>query len=333
MLSAVKNSGLLQYLAEGQFRQYQLNAVNRRQSSSYFLPNLQLKLEFKNTHYLQLGYKKNVSFASAYLLNAAPYLADYRNIYAASAVDFQTPLRQDLWNIRYFYFDLYSGTMLVVNSSWLKTGHYIVTNSKNEGSYNLLNYLNSPGQKRWDNGFTAEQRLPMLKAKATLSGTYSLSRGYAYINQVLNDARTGIYGARVALKSNFEKAFFNYQAGFSYRYISSVYRQVPLKNNTAVYRPYLNVDGKISSSLSYHADNAYQVYTAAGIRESFYELDLKIKYAIPRGKWAVALQGNDVLNLNHTSVLRTSAQNNVFQQDVLSRLPGYIGVGLNYTLL
>ena len=329
-VSAEEKEGLLQYKALVNFRRYNTSFSGDESAHWLFLPMLEAKLSFSETHFTSLSYKRQTGFPNAKQLNSFPYVRDYRNFRFSSNADYNRPVINNRFNFRYFYFNLYSGTQILLNSSYNKTKDDIGVNSEVIGIYNYSNLLNIPSELNWVNTLRFQTRINPIKTTFKLELNYSLIEFNNFINGIQNKATNQQFKIKPSLASYFKDSWINYDIGIDYQQNNTSFELTELKNEGSRISPFINLKGKFSTNWSYSVNNSVAYFRTSTIKRNFYQLDFEVKYNKDSSKFSYWLSGDNILNISSAQVVEAITRQNSISRTVINQIPGYIGVGVSY---
>lgn len=326
-----KKEGFFQYKALLNFRKYNLNHNEKQDNKYLFLPILEGKFTFSQTNYLELSYQRKVGFPTARQLNRLGYAIDYRNYRYPTEVLYHRPVLQNNFNLSYFYFNLFSGTLVFFNSSYIKSENQIGTNSEVINNFNYLNYINTPYSSNWINVLKFETRINPIKTKLKIDLEYTNLVSNNYIDYLKNIATTNIYTIKPALVSYFKDSWLNYELGLEYSMNTTTFSLFSNTNKGSKTRPFVNLNGQLGSNWAYYIDNSMLFFKVNNLERNFYQLDVKLNYRNSKeSRFEYWIAGKDILNINNQQIIKSETTNNIFSRNIVYRLAGFIGVGLSY---
>ncbi|MFD2286456.1 TonB-dependent receptor [Pedobacter petrophilus] len=328
--SIMRKIGLFQYRFKAEFRNSIISSGGERKEIFQFLPTAQFKMAFSQTHNLTLSYNRTLDFPKIEQLNEFSYASDFRNLVLPSQLSYSEVFNQDIFSVNYFKFDLYSGTVLMANSSITEADQSFTTNTNNRLYFNEIQNMISPKYFTWNSSIGFEQRISSLNSKFKLNANHIYSDNYNHINNLQNRSKTNIYTIKGSLNSNFKSPLFNYEAGLFYSLQKSIYTLFNSDNEIKRLTPLLNFNGRIDNKFRYYINNAYEIFKANGSKRYFYDLGVKLIYNKDGSKFKYWMEGVNILNMNNPEIIEISSNNNTFSVDVISRLSGYVGFGLSY---
>jgi len=328
--SVIKKTGLFQYRLKAELRNSIIQKEAEHKNILQLLPTAQLKMAFSQTHNLTFSYNRTLDFPKIEQINPFNYAIDFRNFVLPSQLHYSEVFNQDIFSINYFRFDLYSGTVLMLNSALTKADQSITTNTNSQLYHNEIQNTISPKYNTLNSSVSFEQRISGLNSKFKLSANHLYAENDNYINDLQNRSKTNIFTVRSTINSNFKNPVFNYEAGLFYSYQKSLYSLFNNINEIKRFSPLLNVNGRIDQKFRYYINNTYEIFKASGSSRNFYDLGIKLVYNKEGSKFKYWVEGVNVLNMNNPEIVEISSSNNIFSVDVISRLSGFAGVGLSY---
>lgn len=332
-MSLSKKEGFWQYLLKVQLKESKVSnlEVNAHKNRFDILPTVQLKLNFSQTHHLILSYNRIVNFPKVEDLHKGTYVNDFRNLILPSTIKYSELFKQNIFAFNYFNFDLYHGSLIMLNSSFIQANQATATHKLTSSNYNNIYKQLSPKYYNWNTSLSFEQRVNQLKSKLKLSGSYSYLERYNFINTLKNEVTSNFYRFTTSLRSNFDNTIFNYEGGLTYSYREQNYALGNNSNKIHQVSPFINFNGYIKKlNIRYYIDNVYEIYKATSVNRKFYNLGLKIYYDRKDSNLKYWIEGSNMLNIDAFDKIEISADNNIFAVDIVRKLSGYIGAGVSF---
>ena len=329
--SLMKKIGLFQYRLKAEIRNSYINNKVDKQTVFQFLPTTQLKFAFSQMHSLTFSYNKTVNFPKIENLNGFYNATDFRNLIIPSELPYSVVFAQNNFSLNYFKFDLFHGTVFMVNSSLNTSNQFASTNTISKINYNEMVYLTASSSMNWNSNFSFEQRVSALKSKIKINANYLYSDSYNFINSFENSIKTNFYSIRASSSSNFKNGLIDFEVGLNYSYRESSYSLFNNHNDMKRISPLLNFNGRIINEFRYFIYNSYEKFKTVNSERSFYDLGFKFMYDKPHSKFNCWIEGVNILNLNNPEIMEISSNSNVFSVDVIKRLSGYMGIGVSYS--
>lgn len=331
-----KNKGFLQYNLTASIRNSAVKSEGQKRTFIHFLPSTEIKFQIKPTHSLALNYSRSFDFPSIENTNDSYYVSDFRNLHTPSLIGFDQVFIKNRFSLNYLNVNLFSGTTLIGLASLTLADKSVATNSNSFSSYNEIeNVLSTKSYRNFNANLTFQQRLNgfINHHKFSLTGSYNHLNSFNFIDGKSNSNTMDFYAVNPSIESNFDDAFLNYEIGLNLSFQAYEYDLFASKNKITTTRPFMNLDGKMDAlNLRYFIKNRYEIYHTAGIQRKFYNLGFKFLYDSPHSKLKYWIKGNDILNISHPELVTITTDNNMFSQNVISQLAGYVGIGLSYEL-
>lgn len=328
--SLSKRNGFWQYLFENKLT-YFLNDFNK-QNNIFYLPKAQLKLELKSTSNITLNYQKQIQFPNANQVFNNTLIQNYYTINKGGNLNIFQPILSNNFGLSYLFIDLFSGTIVFSSINYIESKNTITTNSTYQQNISEISNLYANNNKNLNFNLSFERKLKILKSRIKSSISFSKINGINYINNIENNYQNIIAFFKIGLISRFKNPIFNYNIGYETQFVETKYQinLSELKKN--IYKPFINFEGKISKNINYHLDNSYSIYKSQNIERRFFKTVFEISVKPQLTKWEFYIKGNDILNLKSTQIIEVNLENNIEQTKILSRLPGYVGIGARYNL-
>jgi hypothetical protein len=323
-----KKKGFFQYSFENKLNLF-VHAANRSERL-FYLPKLELKLELKSTNNLRFNYQRLLQYPNANQLFENTVIQNYYTLNQSSKLFRNKPVLGDSFSLNYLFLDLFSGTIIFADVNYTQNKKSISTNSTYKQDYTIINNRYADADSKWAANISFERRLKWIKSRVKTNFSYSKREGFNFLNDQENKYHTEMYFAKIVLISKFKQAFFNYALGYEARWLETKYQLNATQTANRIYKPFLNFEGNVSKKITYHLSNSYSIFKTQGTERNFFKTDFDVSYRNEKSKWEYYMKANDVLNFNSTQIIETNLENNVEQTRILSRLPGYLGVGAKY---
>jgi len=329
-ISITKRVGFFQYIAKLEARNYLMKNFSNKKNIFRFLPSTEIKFNFTDLHNITFSYNKSVDFLSVDNINKFYYAKDFRTLYSVSSANFYDFFKKDNYSFTYLNMDLYTGTLFFISSILTKSNENISNNIMNKGDFSEIINCIIPNYKDITSYFIFEQRIKPLKNRFKLDFTHSYNENMNYINGYSNKINSNIYDLKVSFVSKFKNNIFNYNAGIDYNFEKLEYEKFSFTNEMKKISPFVNFNGKISEkNIRYFIYNSYEIINAKSSKTEFYNLGAKLIYDKKTEKFKYWLECKNILNLNNSKVIGISSDDNIFSIKTISRLTGYMGLGIS----
>ena len=259
-------------------------------------------------------------------------MQDFRNLLLPSDVQYAQLFTQHVFAVNYFKFDLYHGSVILLNSSLTKADKALTMNTHQQDSYTELSAMLSSAYLRWNSNLSWEQRLPVIQHKFSISGNFIQVQNYNFIDDIPNKTKSLLYSLRGSLFSNFSNEYINYELGVVFSKEINSYSLYGNKQRINRISPLLNLHGKILPQLRYLLSNTYESFTTTSSNRKYNNLSCQFSYTREASKFSFWVNAVNLLNLENPELKALSSTNNMFATEIITRMPGYIGIGIGYAL-
>lgn len=328
-LSTIKKEGLIQFKFQTEFRNSKIGTNSTSYSEFQFLPSAQFKLNFKPTHHAMLMYSKTLDFPSIEHLNTFNILSDFRNQVMPSQIFYSEIFSQNVYSLNYLNFNLYYGTVFLVNYSFTEANKAVTTNTARTNELNEMSFALAPSYESWNLNLSLEQRVTFLKSRFKIHANAIGIQSFNYLNGVENKTNTEVRTLKSSLLSNFNNPILNGEIGVFISDQQVNYRLIEQKNRILRTSILFNVSGILWDDFKYFINTAHENYRSAATYRSFLNLGMKIYYKQKMNKWKYWIAGDNILNVNNPESIEITSDHNVFSIDVIKRLSGYVGLGVS----
>lgn len=327
--SILKRKGFWQYSLENELVYFDNSLKNEERL--YYLPKVQLKLEFKSTSNLTFNYQRQLEFPNA---NQVFQNAIIQNYYTLRDDNFLTnkPILSNNFGLNYLYIDLFSGTIIYANLIYKHSKNVITSNSSFYQNFSTINNQYADERKDLNSNISFERKLKFLKSRLKANISYSKIDGINFLNNIENKYESNIYFMRLTLVSKFKNPVFNYNLGYELQYNETKYSINNASLNNKIHKPFVNFEGNLSKTIFYHLNNSLFIYKSQNLERNFLKTDFELSLKPQKSKWEYYLKGDDIFNIKKTQIIENNFENNVEQTQIRYRLPGYFGVGVKYNL-
>lgn len=326
------NQGFFEYKTGLNVRNYS-NRFNLYQDKKkwVYLPVFETKLNFSQTHYLSFKYRRQAGFPDAKQLNSFNYAENYRIFRLNSAMEWDKIITNNRFNLTYFYFNLYNGTQIFVNSIYNKTTNGVGRNNEVIGNYNYLNLMSSPYSRNWGNHFQFQTRADPVKMIFKLELDYNYFVFNNYINSNLNKTIASNYGLKPVFSSYFKDSWINYEAGIELQQNGSKFQLMDIENKGTMISPFIHLNGIFGKNWGYLINNTFLYYKTRNTKRKRFQLDFELRYHREFSKFKYWIAAEDIFNLTSPQIIETYTTENRMSQNIIYQMPGLIGVGVSFS--
>ena len=328
---AEKREGFLQYRAGINIRKHDNSFKSSQTKGKWlFLPSISSKFSFSSTHHLSLKYTRQAGFPRANQLNIFGYANSFRDFQSISEVQSDKTIMNNQFNLTYFYFNLFSGTQILLNSFYNKTKNSIGRNSSISGNYNYFSLINSPYRNNWTTTMQFQTRMNPVKTIFKIEASYIYSKFENYVDFDRNKAIVRDYQVRPLLSSLFKNSWLNYEIGVEVHQNNTKFMSPEAVNKGTITSPFINFNGVFAKNWRYFVNHNFSYYRTSNTNRNTNKLDIEIRYRQESSKLSYWLSGENIFNLTSSQIAEVSTTENSMSQNIIYQMPGYIGVGVSY---
>jgi hypothetical protein len=298
---------------------------------SRFEPNLSLIYNFSGFNKLSFNYVLEHQLPTIYQVQESSLVYDFQTILRPSLVDYSVILPKNTYSLQYLSINSKNYSVLFSSLSYVMEQNSISNNTNYTSDFieNQMIYTKGSealkGLIMYDLKF---RRLP-LSIKTTLF--YLKSKGVSQFNGLDNNFVSKNLTGRMQLISNLKKS--NVQFGVDYNYIQRNIKQSvnDFSNTTQNHQLSLSLRGKIRSMLKWDTGFTIDKQDSNFNTNKVFLLNANIQYNLTKDVKLI-LNGNNILNLDNSQIISTSFNQSFFTESVALIMPGYVMIGLNYSL-
>jgi len=325
----LKTSGDWQYQLALQWQHVLFKNENEQQKRGFWLPKIKLKYAFNSTHYVSVNYDNSIKAPSLNQLNKGVTINDYRNLHVGSSVQYSEIINQSQWGINYFNFDLFNNLLFFINATYKYNAETFVKSTRSQLTYNQLAYTLGAGSQEWVNLAHIEWRIPHARHKVKSQLSWSQFENPLQLNDEKTSAITIQEKASFSIWSQFENKIINYEAGIKYDNNQYQFGKEGEQNEIKTIDPYVSLKGAWDSQLNYRTQLRYRNFQQSDFERFLWQWDFNVTYSFATN-WSLFLKGEDILNLNNSTLLRVQNTQNILANTIHERLNGYVGMGLEF---
>lgn len=331
-MSLEKRKDFFQFKTALAIKKYDVALSSNNADKVLFLPSISTKLNFSETHYLELAYEKKADYPSAKQLNSFGYVVNYRNFQRNSNVYFAETIVQQVWNLNYFNFNLYSGMLFYLRTAYQKRDGYVGVNNEVINGFNYSNFINTDGVTNWLNILKFEKRISSFQNKFKFDGRFSITELHNTVRDILNVSKTTLYSGKASFESFYKDALINYDIGLSFEVNTTDFSLFSEINEGTKWEPFVDLDGRVGKSIGYSINNSFVHYkTNTGNNRRFYNLGFRLDFKKNKSnKLAFWVEGDNILNTQNPEIIDVYNSGNMLSQSIILQLSGYIGGGVSF---
>jgi hypothetical protein len=172
------------------------------------------------------------------------------------------------------------------------------------------------------------KRLPM-SIKTTLF--YLDATGFSQFGGIDNVFSSNNFTSKIKVISNFKNS--DIQFGFDYNYIRRRIEQERnnFSNNTINHQLAFSLRGKNKNKLKWDLGFIIDNQDSSFNTNSVFFLNANVQYVVVKDLKLI-FNGSNMLNLNNNRLIATSYNQSFFTESMVAIMPGYLMLGVNYSL-
>lgn len=306
------------------------NLLNSNNTSNYnFLPFINFKFNFKNTHSLYISYKKSLSLPQAENIIEDSYISNFNTLTNNQNILANTISTYDNFGFSYFIYDLFSGTLLSLGGNLIYGKDVIATNTISVSNFRINNYSLGENDKNINSYLLLDKKFSKIPFRIRLKNTFSIIQKNNFINDFMYESNSKILSNNINISSNFRKSIFNFEIGYKRRQNIIESEGININSKVLLNEPYLNL------FLNYHqfdftVNNSIEFYNSDILKQQFYRIDPILNYKTIDKKWTFYIKGVDILNMDKNYIIENIIHENYIEEKRVSILGGFIVAGFKY---
>jgi hypothetical protein len=294
-------------------------------------PNMSLSYNLKGLNKLSFNYGLYHQLPSINQLQQVSIIEDFQTIERPTSINFQQIIPKNSFSLQYFSIGTKNQNVFFSNLSYDVEENAVSNNTEYNADFiettaiTTRNRKSIKGLALYDLKF---KRLPF-SIKTTLF--YLKSIGFSQFDGVDNQIGMQNLTNRLQLTSNFRKSAI--QFGVDYNFIRKTLEQsiTDFTNTTQNHQLTLSLRGKNSTKLKWDLGLTMDNQDSGFSKNKTYFLNANIQYVFAKD-FKIIFNGNNVLNLNKSQIISTSFNQSFFTESIVSIRPGYVMLGINYSL-
>ena len=300
-------------------------------SFSRLEPNLSLTYNFSGFKRLTASYTVDHQLPSLSDLLNASLITDFQTISRPSSVDYSLILPKNSYSLQYFDVNSKNFSVLFGMLTYSTEQNTLSNNTSYTSNYIESQLVNVRDSETCQAvlGYDLKFKQFPFSIKNTLF--YLRSKGISQFNDVDNRYTTENLVSRVKVFSNFKKSPVQVGAEYSFTERSIEQELINFSNTTIIHQLTLSLRGKSASKLKWDVGLTIDNQNSSFNSNKILLLTSNVQYLLGKSV-KIFLNGNNLLNLDRSSIISTSANQSVFTESLVSIMPGYVLIGLNYSL-
>ncbi|TDE05195.1 carboxypeptidase-like regulatory domain-containing protein [Flavobacterium sandaracinum] len=294
-------------------------------------PNLSLIYNFKGLNKLTFNYSLDHQLPSLSQLQQTDIIVDFQTISKATSIDYNRIIPKNSFSLQYFSVNPRSQSVLYSTVSYDVEQNSVSSNTIYNSDYIENVGITTRNRKSIKALALYDLKLHHLPFSIKTTLFYLKSIGLSRFNSVDNEVETQNFTNRLQLVSNFRKS--HVQFGIDYNFIQRMVMQSSSNfNNTSQnHQITLSIRGKSKTNLKWDIGFVIDDQDSGFDTNQLFFLNANVQYMAAKN-WKLFFNGNNMLNLNQTTLLLNTTNASFFTASRVSIRPGYLMLGLNYSL-
>jgi hypothetical protein len=294
-------------------------------------PNLSVTYTLSGLNKISFSYALDHQLPALNQVQQSDLVFDFQTLVKPSLVGFNQMIPKNTFSLQYFGVNPKNQSVLFSTLSYDVEQNAVSNNTEYNADFiettaiTTRNRKSIKGLALYDLKF---KRLPF-SIKTTLF--YLKSIGFSQFDGVDNQIGMQNLTNRLQLTSNFRKSAI--QFGVDYNFIRKTLEQsiTDFTNTTQNHQLTLSLRGKNSTKLKWDLGLTMDNQDSGFSKNKTYFLNANIQYVFAKD-FKIIFNGNNMLNLNKSQIISTSFNQSFFTESIVSIRPGYVMLGINYSL-
>lgn len=315
---------------------FKTSAVNSRFQSTQnaftrFEPNFSLVYNFKGLNKLTFNYSLDHQLPALSQLQQTEVIVDFQTISRSALVDYNQFIPKNSFSLQYFSINPKSQSVLFSTVSYDVEQNSVSSNISYKQEYIENVGITTRDRKSIKALAMYDLKLNHLPFSIKTTFFYLKSVGLSQFNSIDNKVESQNLTNRLQVVSNFRKS--DIQFGIDYNFIKRILNQsaTNFSNTSQNHQIALTIRGKSKSKLKWDmgliADNQDSGFDT----NQLFFLNANVQYVVSKN-WKLFFNGSNMLNLNQATLLLNTADVSFFTSSKVSIRPGYLMLGINYSL-
>lgn len=294
-------------------------------------PNFSLTYTLLGLNKISFSYALDHQLPTLNQVQLIDLVFDFQTLVKPSLVGFNQMIPKNTFSLQYFGVNPKNQSVLFSTLSYDVEQNAVSNNTEYNADFiettaiTTRNRKSIKGLALYDLKF---KRLPF-SIKTTLF--YLKSIGFSQFDGVDNQIEIQNLTNRLQLISNFKKSAV--QFGVDYNFIRKTLEQsiTEFTNTTQNHQLTLSLRGKNSTKLKWDLGLTMDNQDSGFSKNKTFFLNANIQYVFAKD-FNIIFNANNVLNLNKNQIISTSFNQSFFTESIVSIRPGYLMLGINYSL-
>ena len=299
------------------------NTINN--NINYLEFNSSIKSVFNTNNIAQISYKFSNQTPFIDHLNDGFIIKDYRNLIVNNDLAATTLLPYHQISASHFIFKPKSEFSYIFNASYISKNKSIGNNIINTENVSISTNKIIRQDNMFNTFLFLDKKLKKLPLSFSGSLSYNTNKKEYFQDNNLYHFQNENISSILKVKSQFKKAIFHFDLGF--KYSKDNYTDQNSKTYLRITQPYLNTNGKISKNLFWYLNSSLTFYNSTNSTRKLYLISPKLRFIKEKSKWEIYVTGNNILNLNHKTILENNSSPSFYEEKTSATLAGHLLLG------
>jgi hypothetical protein len=308
----------------------QINFTSNTDSFFRFEPVVNLVYNLGLLNKISLNYTLSHDLPQIDQLQNNQTIVDFQTLYGGSLVSFNKVIPRSDFSADYLKINTRTQSVFYSRISYGFTQNVIATNSSYPSNYAENNFITTDNSKQLNAIVYYDLKFNKLPFSIKNTAAYFDSDGISQFNGLNNNLKIIVISGKSQLISTIKNSNIQFDLGLNVRQTQFSQSLNSFSNKTINTQATFNVRGKFKTLLKWNLEvnRDYQNSDFSSNKIDF--LNANVQYNLSK-KLKINANGFNLLNLDTSKIITTSASEAFFTETVTRILPGYILVGLAYS--
>jgi|GEM_PF-4161321 len=318
-----KSKTLLNYEIGANYSVLNANEINLNN----VLPYANIKFNFKKAHSLNLSYRRTIKLPQVNNIIEDNYVFNFNTLVNNQNLAVNNIATYDNLILRYFIYDLFSGTLFSLGGNLTIGKDVAATNTVNFTDYRVNHFSLADNGKSANSYLLLDKKFSKIPFSVRLKNTFSFIEKNNFIDNTPNSINSNTLSNSVKISSNFKKSILNFDLGYERRQSNVETNNIDFNSTVILNRPFVNLYVNYKK-FNLAINSSFEDYYSGVSNQQFYRIDPSLNYNSK--KWSFYLRGNDILNMNRNSIVENEVHEGFFEEKIVSTIGGFALAGLKY---
>ena len=305
-----------------------INYNNNPESISYFGYIANFKARFNSTNILQISNSFSNNNSSIDNLLEADIVKDYRTIANNYNVKPITILPSIQYNLNYFSFNIKNKFSFIFNASHKRNLKSIENNIITTEEITFLSNSIILGEKFNSVLVFVEKQPSKIPIAFSLSATYTNLSKTILNNNNNVEFENNIFSGMFEIKSRYKEFPVYFKTGLLLSKDNYFYNDS--NSNLNSYQIYSKLNGKFLKNIYWNLNSDYFSFQNTSNNSNYLSISPVIRFSKEKSNFEYSLVGNNILNLDNTSILANYSNSNYSELARKPLLSGYALLQIKY---